>query len=96
MPEPNTPSRWSSRPWQWALTALLVAAVPCLLAWPRGTVRVAGALVGVTAVVVGLQMLNAERRAATCPGEAAPNPSRCPFEGCRHHCAAHHELGSAR
>lgn len=60
----TTPSRWSSRLWQWALTALLVAGVPCLLAWPRGTVRVAGALVGVMAVVVGLRMLAAERRAA--------------------------------
>ena len=62
-PDP-TPSRWSSRPWQWALTALLVAGVPCLLAWPRGTVRAAGALIGVTAVVVGVRMLNAERHAA--------------------------------
>lgn len=57
-------SRWSSRPWQWALTTLLVAGVPCLLAWPRGTVRAAAALIGVTAVVVGVRMFNAERRAA--------------------------------
>lgn len=93
----TTPSRWSSRPWQWALTALLVAGVPCAVAWPWWTARVVGAAVGVTAVVVGGRMLAAERRAASCPGvETDPNACGCDCEGCRHHCAAHHGLGSAR
>jgi hypothetical protein len=76
-------SRVSSA-WPWAVTAAGVAAVVCLVGWPRPTLCVTGLITAAVALTVGLRMLFAEHGqtgrppCAGCAGCGGPDCTERP------------------
>lgn len=64
-------SPWRSRPAHWAIAVAGVAAVVCLVGWPRPTLYALGAVAVAVALLVGLQLLLAEH-AQTDPAADQP------------------------
>lgn len=74
-------------PWRpWAITAAAIALLLCAVAWPRDTLDLAGAVLGLTvaaaALVVGTRMLLEEHRRAKTTAAASPTTQCTGCIGC--------------